>query len=59
MESFNIDLKNFQSIAEADLEFTPGINLIVGQSNSGKTAILRSFVTTIKNYKVSLHTEIT
>lgn len=49
MESFNIDLKNFQSIAEADLEFTPGINLIVGQSNSGKTAILRAVNAVIDN----------
>ena len=49
MESFNIDLKNFQSIGDANLSFEPGVNLIVGQSNSGKTAILRAVSAVINN----------
>ena len=49
MDTFNIELKNFQSISGADLEFKPGINLIVGQSNSGKTAIIRAVNAVINN----------
>lgn len=49
MESFNIDLRNFQSIGDASLSFEPGVNLIVGQSNSGKTAILRAVSAVITN----------
>lgn len=49
MESFNIDLNNFQSISSAELKFIPGINLIVGQSNSGKTAIIRAVNAVISN----------
>lgn len=49
MGSFDIKLNNFQSIGEAELTFEPGVNLIVGQSNSGKTAILRSIAATLNN----------
>lgn len=49
METFELDLSNFQSIGKANLEFIPGINLIVGQSNSGKTAILRAIKTVVLN----------
>ena len=47
--SFELDLVNFQSIGKATLEFETGINLIVGQSNSGKTAILRAIATLLAN----------
>ena len=49
MGSFELDLTNFQSIGKANLEFEPGINLIVGQSNSGKTAILRAIKAVVTN----------
>lgn len=49
MESLNINLENFQSIGDANLEFVPGFNLIVGQTNSGKTAILRAVNSLINN----------
>lgn len=49
MGTFELDLVNFQSIGKANLEFIPGINLIVGQSNSGKTAILRAIKTLLTN----------
>lgn len=35
-------LRNFQSHKKTKLEFTPGINWIVGSSDSGKSAIMRS-----------------
>ena len=35
-------VKNFQSHRETDLEFDPGLNVILGQSDSGKTSILRA-----------------
>lgn len=34
-------LKNFQSHEYSELEFTQGLNVILGQSDSGKTAIIR------------------
>jgi predicted ATP-dependent endonuclease of OLD family len=38
-----IRVKNYKSFRDSgDLEFKPGINLIVGQNNSGKTALLES-----------------
>jgi len=39
----SISIKNFQSHKSTELEFAPGINGIVGISQSGKTAILRAF----------------
>lgn len=35
-------IKNFKSIKELDLDFTPGKNVIVGKNNSGKSNILRA-----------------
>lgn len=46
---FEINISNFQSIGQAKLEFEPGINLLVGQSNSGKTAILRAIKSVLTN----------
>ena len=37
-----IQISNFQSHQETELEFSPGVNLIIGQSDSGKTAIIRA-----------------
>ena len=47
--SLKVKLKNFQSISKGELEFTQGINIIVGQSNSGKSAILRAIKGAILN----------
>ena len=49
MGNFSLKIEDFQSIGNAELEFTPGINLIVGQSNSGKTAILRAIDSVLTN----------
>jgi DNA repair exonuclease SbcCD ATPase subunit len=35
-------INNFQSHKRSELEFDPGLNIIVGKSDSGKTAILRA-----------------
>jgi exonuclease SbcC len=35
-------IKNYQSHKDSTLEFTDGINVIVGSSDSGKSAILRA-----------------
>jgi len=38
-----LSLKNFQSHPESELEFHPGVNVLVGSSDNGKSAILRAF----------------
>jgi DNA repair exonuclease SbcCD ATPase subunit len=38
----SINISNFQSHKDTHLEFSPGVNIIVGSSDSGKTAILRA-----------------
>lgn len=47
--TLKVNLENFQSISKADLEFVQGINIIVGQSNSGKSAILRAIKGAVLN----------
>ena len=37
-------LKNFQSHSDSELEFDKGINVICGNSDSGKSSIIRSFI---------------
>lgn len=37
-----LEIINFQSYEEAKLDFHPGLNLIIGESDKGKSAILRS-----------------
>ena len=38
----SITIQNFQSHEKAKLEFHPGVNVIIGSSDSGKTAIIRA-----------------
>ena len=38
-----IQLRNFQSHKDSELEFSPGVNVIIGDSDQGKTAIMRAF----------------
>jgi len=38
----SLHLKNVQSHKDTYLEFSPGVNIIIGPSDSGKTAILRA-----------------
>jgi len=35
-------IQNFQSHKDSELEFHPGVNVIIGQSDCGKTAIIRA-----------------
>ena len=37
-----LHIQNFQSHEKSTLEFSPGVNIIVGNSDSGKTAIIRA-----------------
>lgn len=51
-----LKIKNFQSIADADLEFPKGsIVCIQGESNNGKTAILRAIRALVLNPQGSSH----
>ena len=44
MRLIRIRVKNFSSFKETNwIDFSPGINLIVGQNNAGKSALLRAF----------------
>ena len=47
--NLKVTIENFQSISKGELEFTQGINIIVGQSNSGKSAILRAIKGSVLN----------
>lgn len=42
-------VENFQSHKSSEIEFVPGVNLIYGQSQSGKTAILRALNLVVNN----------
>ena len=40
--SFKVQIKDYQIIKKASLEFIPGLNVIVGPSNNGKSSILKA-----------------
>ena len=40
--NFKVTLKDFQIIKKANLEFIPGLNVIIGPSNNGKSSILKA-----------------
>ena len=44
-----LNIKNFQSHAGTALELHPGINVIAGQSDSGKSSLLRAFRWAVEN----------
>lgn len=44
-----LELKNFQSHKETTINFAPGLNAIIGQSDSGKSSILRAIKWLITN----------
>ena len=42
METINVNVKDFQIIKSAKAEFIPGLNLIIGPSNNGKTSFIKA-----------------
>ena len=44
-----LKIQNIQSHKNSELEFVPGINVIIGSSNNGKSAVLRSLYWAIRN----------
>lgn len=52
---FNLSIRNYQIIRKADLVFTPGLNVILGQSNNGKSSIIRSLETALFNIPRANH----
>ena len=45
----SLEIKNIQSHKDSILEFSPGINALVGTSNNGKSAILRALNWAVNN----------
>lgn len=44
-----ITLKNFESHEDSTIEFSDGLNLIIGQSNQGKSSIVRALAMVVAN----------
>jgi len=44
-----LDIKDYQAHADSHLEFDPGINIIVGSSDNGKSAVLRAMLWNLTN----------
>jgi AAA15 family ATPase/GTPase len=44
-----LEIENYQSHKNTTLDFSPGVNAIIGQSDSGKTSILRAMRWVIEN----------
>lgn len=40
--NFKVQVKNYQIIKDASLDFIPGLNVIIGPSNNGKSSILKA-----------------
>lgn len=53
--SFIVQLRNFQSLSKADYSFNEGLNVIVGPSNSGKTALFRALQSALFNLPVDAY----
>ena len=53
MNELKLSLHNFQSISEGELIFNTGLNFIIGQSNSGKSATFRALKACLLNPKGS------
>lgn len=49
----SIHIKNFQSHRDTKIELSKGLNAIIGDSQNGKTAILRSLLWVMKNKPLS------
>lgn len=45
----NLKIKNFQSHKNTEISFDPGVNVILGSSDSGKSSVLRALLWVIRN----------
>ena len=45
----SIHVVGFQSHADSTIEFDPGVNVLIGQSDSGKTAVVRALDWALNN----------
>lgn len=52
---FRVKIINYQRVRNAELTFLPGLNIIQGHTNSGKSAILRAIETAIFNIPRESH----
>ena len=48
-KNLKIQLKNYGLIEDAEVEFYPGLNIIIGESGNGKSTLLRAIYATIFN----------
>lgn len=44
MKVKSLNIKNLKSYPSAELQFSPSVNLLIGENNSGKTTIIRSLL---------------
>ena len=49
---FKVKIKDFQKIKSAELSFNPGLTIIVGATNNGKTSVLRAVEAALFNKSV-------
>lgn len=49
MSDFNIQIKDFQSLSKVDLVIEDGLNIVIGKTNEGKTAVIRAIDSAIFN----------
>ena len=47
MHLYKMTVKNFKSISDMELKFTPGVNLLVGDNGVGKSSMLEAIVVAI------------
>jgi len=45
----SLSIKDFESHRDSELEFSPGVNVLVGASDKGKSSVLRTLQVAIKN----------
>lgn len=38
----NLQLKNFTAFSELAIDFSPGINMVIGENGTGKTQLLKA-----------------
>ena len=48
-DKITVDIKDFQSLKKAYIELTPGITVITGATNNGKSAIIRAIDSALFN----------